>query len=1150
MTTTARRYNPGFLTDDELIDLFCVRTRELESMIEVLAQCDASANTHQIVIGPRGSGKTSLLLRVAVEIRRDPDLATRFLPVVFSEESYEVATAGEFWLECLSRLAGQVTSLETGPDLLRTLEELQQVRDDTMLRERCLGALQDFADRQQRRLVLIVENLNMLFGQIADPDTGWQLRHTLQTDSRIVLLASATSRFDEIDSPEHALYDLFRVVQLRPLDTDDCQTLWQRVTGGRDRTPETFGALRILTGGSPRLLTILGRFGASLSLHELMSDLLDLVDDHTEYFKSHLEALAPQERRVYLALADLWRKATTREIADRARLDTSTCSAHLGRLVRRGAVEEVDGGTPRRKLYYVVERLYNIYYQMRRARGPTPLLEALIQFMEAYYSPSELMDFGARMAREATAAGETAGSLHREAFERLVDVPVLQRRREELLALAPKDLVDRLRQHPLGADRLAKSAGNLAAAGRFSDALTAWVQLVQSVGPTAAPEIVTSTAREICSNAIRLTASKGPQKALEVFDEISERMLSTGRRDVFDAVLVAANHGAVMLAELNRAPDAIAACDKILRRVRESGSVQPEPIAGTLNNKGIILAEHQHAEEALAAWDEALQLCTPSQTPETPALTARILANKAILLDRTERGPEALAAYDELLQRFEGSKDPATLYVIGNTLVDKGVALAESRRHDDALANWDNTIRLCEGSDDAAVRDAAARALANKGALLAELGRPKECLAAWDEVVLLADRHPAPQLHRWVAEILVDKGVLLAQIERPQDAFAAWDAAIRRSAGSRDTNVLGTATRAFYNKGNLLATLERHEEALTVWDDMVQRFDPPQTPKILESVAEALVDRGVLFARTERPEEALTEWGGAINRCAGSENPQVLEVAGRALTNKAVLLEIHGRHEEAFQAWEDIVRRFEASEASGLRKLADSARLNSAAAELALGQRAAQEAVEQALEYRRSTGQPPDEHLRGVAATAVAFGLSLVRELIRSSPPASLLLPLTTALERELGMQTRVAREIEDVAEDIRSHMRQHQPLLGDGLECGDAVLAAWSAMLRRFCGGAAEQREGTSMEWVRAAVDDLPTGQSQRALIAVERMLACIVRSPDVLSRDVVHGLSRIAADVGLSLAHHLVQAAPDAADALLPLVRVIGQEPRPSRQ
>ena len=72
-------------------------------------------------------------------------------------------------------------------------------------------------------------------------------------------------------------------------------------------------------------------FGAGLSFRDLMAHLFDLIDDHTEYFKGHLESLPAQERRVYLALAALWKPATTREIADHARLETSKCSAQLAR---------------------------------------------------------------------------------------------------------------------------------------------------------------------------------------------------------------------------------------------------------------------------------------------------------------------------------------------------------------------------------------------------------------------------------------------------------------------------------------------------------------------------------------------------------------------------------------------------------------------------------------------------------------------------------------------------------------------------------------------------------------------------------------------------------------------------------------------------
>ena len=66
-------------------------------------------------------------------------------------------------------------------------------------------------------------------------------------------------------------------------------------------------------------------------------------------------------------------------------METSKCSAQLRRLVGRGVVSD-EGGTHRRKQYYVSERLYNIYYLLRRSRGTDSLVGALVRFMDAYYS--------------------------------------------------------------------------------------------------------------------------------------------------------------------------------------------------------------------------------------------------------------------------------------------------------------------------------------------------------------------------------------------------------------------------------------------------------------------------------------------------------------------------------------------------------------------------------------------------------------------------------------------------------------------------------------------------------------------------------------------------------------------------------------------
>ena len=423
MALNIQTYNPGFLTDEQLMSSFCVRVSEYETIVETLTDTTAGANPHTIVIGPRGSGKTYLLLRIAAEARLATNFAGLF-PIVFAEESYEVATVGEFWLECLGHLAvqapvGDRNGLNQSYQCIRSLP----VGDDRALANRCLSVLMNFSNQHNKRLLLIVENLNMLFGQINDRDAGWRLRKILQTESRVVLLGSATSRFSEIDHPEHALYDLFRVVTLPPLDTEDCDTLWSTLSG-QPKGSQQIRPLQILTGGNPRLISVVAGFEKTYSFKDLMSNLLDLVDEHTEYFKSHIEALPPQERRVYLALARLWKPATAKEVASHARVNVNNCSAQLKRLVDRGAVS-IEDGAKRRRTYYVAERMYNIYYLLRRPGAESHVVDALVRFMASYYSPDELVNIGIGMAEGLDRDDPRLMDIQSTAFRHLLALPEL-----------------------------------------------------------------------------------------------------------------------------------------------------------------------------------------------------------------------------------------------------------------------------------------------------------------------------------------------------------------------------------------------------------------------------------------------------------------------------------------------------------------------------------------------------------------------------------------------------------------------------------------------------------------------------------------------------------------------------------------------------
>ena len=55
MITPVRKYNPGFLSEDELVDSFCVRTEEFETIVESLNENDGSSSSHTIVVGPEAA---------------------------------------------------------------------------------------------------------------------------------------------------------------------------------------------------------------------------------------------------------------------------------------------------------------------------------------------------------------------------------------------------------------------------------------------------------------------------------------------------------------------------------------------------------------------------------------------------------------------------------------------------------------------------------------------------------------------------------------------------------------------------------------------------------------------------------------------------------------------------------------------------------------------------------------------------------------------------------------------------------------------------------------------------------------------------------------------------------------------------------------
>ena len=526
-----RKFNPGtFQSDEEVIAQFVVRNRELGVVLEVLrGNIDSPSCQHILVVAPRGRGKSMLLARVAAELRADAALSETLLPVRFMEESQEVFNLADFWLETLFHLARECAA--SHPELTRELRathaDLSGRWRERMLADHARAAVLDAADRLGRKLVLMVENLQSLCGDVEE-GFGWQLRGELQMEPRIMLLATATSRFDRLDDVNEPFFELFRILNLEPLGTEDCRRLWEQVSGDQVSTRE-MRPLEILTGGSPRLLVIVAEFARHRSLRQLMEELVTLVDDHTEYFRGHLEALAKTERRVYLAVIDLWQPSAAGEIAARSRLDVRTVSTMLGRLAERGAV--IAEGKGRKRRYAAAERLYSIYYKLRRERDDAAVVQSLIHFMAAIYSKADLADItsGLRLEMaESTAIHEgvlraIAESPHIGNVLSDLRPPGIERPELEAAARFSEGNAPEIQERVATALLVFKGVAQYML-GNHEAAIAAFDELIARFGDSGTPEIQTWVASALSCKGLSQTALGRADESLRVSAELDRRL--------------------------------------------------------------------------------------------------------------------------------------------------------------------------------------------------------------------------------------------------------------------------------------------------------------------------------------------------------------------------------------------------------------------------------------------------------------------------------------------------------------------------------------------------------------------------------------------------------------------------------------------------
>jgi tetratricopeptide (TPR) repeat protein len=394
MVLVAHKYMPQEMAAEELRATFAGRQHTLEYLQNALrVQAEARSLTSYLITGPRGAGKTTLVLMLCHALREDPALSKAWLPVRFPEELPAIAS-----LRDLLATALQILAEEGIPSASEWLGRVEAEADDERSQGLAVAGLRQIADEQHKRLILLIENLDMVFQRGLDRHTQATLRRLLMTDPFLMIIGTAVHLFPALKTYDEAFFNYFCPVPLERLDDQQVRDLMLRRAAYDHNDPfqeayqrhrSRIRAITRLTGGNPRLIVMLYEVLSAGVVQPVVQTLRQLVDELTPLLKDVLECLPPQQSKILDALMRAGGTATPRQLARATRLDLNKVTTQLQRLKESQMIEVRGGGKGRTAYYTVPDQLFCTWYQLRYLRPNRRRIEVFVEFLKIWFDAEQ-----------------------------------------------------------------------------------------------------------------------------------------------------------------------------------------------------------------------------------------------------------------------------------------------------------------------------------------------------------------------------------------------------------------------------------------------------------------------------------------------------------------------------------------------------------------------------------------------------------------------------------------------------------------------------------------------------------------------------------------------------------------------------------------
>ena len=397
-------FTPSLMPLETLEALFVKRQPVLDRLVaHSRISVDTDAKHFDLLVGPRGIGKTHLVALAYHKIKQSLLNADRYAVVWLREEEWGIASFFDLLLRILKTveregLALDPATLDKRIDALSDLPLTKRESQARALIDQALGA---------KVLLILAENLDMIFEGLGENGQK-KLRAWLQEGQRIGIIASAPTLFAAVQLQRSPFYGFFQIEHLDEFTIDDASELLQKAARlrGRDDAAEflvtpigraRLRALQHLAGGNPRVYMIFAQFLTRQSMDDLVEPFMKTLDDLTPYYQAKMQVLSPQQRKIIEVMCDLQGGVTVKDVARHAHATSQSISSQMGKLREVRLVKSESAG--KEAYYRLSEPLMRLCLNVKMQRRAP--VRCMVEFLRVWYFEHELRTFAASEASDA-----------------------------------------------------------------------------------------------------------------------------------------------------------------------------------------------------------------------------------------------------------------------------------------------------------------------------------------------------------------------------------------------------------------------------------------------------------------------------------------------------------------------------------------------------------------------------------------------------------------------------------------------------------------------------------------------------------------------------------------------------------------------------